>query len=131
MLEGVNLRFRLGDTWASPQWAVLIDDLSVDLTDGWVVRCQARRTTDSAPVQEWSTENNHVRLGEASVEFGNTGESDITSTIQLFHSAAESDAWDPFSAYYEVEIERGSGENVERHTIVAGRMTALQDISDT
>lgn len=130
-LEGVQLRFRLGDTWASPVWAVLVDDLPVNLADGWVVRAQARRTYDSSPVQEWSTGNGRIRLGQALVEYGNTGEQDTTSTIQMFHSAVDSDGWDPFSADFEIEIERGSGENLERHTIVAGRISAIQDVSDT
>lgn len=131
-LENVQLRFRLGDTWSSPPWAVLIDDMTVDLTvGGWVVRCQARRTRSSVPVQEWSTENNRIRLDEAIVYFGDSGETDTTSTIQLHHSASASDSWEPFSSDFEVEIERGAGENIERHTIVSGRITAVQDISDT
>lgn len=131
-LENVSLKFRLGDTWASPQWAVLVDDLPVDLSvDGWVVRCQARRRSHLEPVQEWSTTNGRVQLDVADVVYGATGESGATSTVQLKHSAGDSDSWEPFSADFEIEIERGSGVNVERHTIVSGRITALQDVTDT
>ncbi len=130
-LENVVLKFRLGDTWVSPAWAVLVDDLPVNLVaGGWVVRCQARRTSDTAVVQEWSTVNGLILLGAASVEYGNTGETGETSTIQLRHSASLSGTWQPFAASFEIEIERGSGENVERHTIVSGRITALQDITE-
>lgn len=131
-LENVSLKFRLGDTWVSPPWAVLVDDAVVDLAaDGWVVRCQARRTSGTAPVQEWSTENGRIQLGVATVEYGDSGQSAETSTIQLSHSAVESDSWDPFAASFEIEIERGSGSNIERHTVVSGRITAFQDVTDT
>lgn len=130
-LENVVLKFRLGDTWASPEWAVLVDDLPVDLVaGGWSVLCQARRSPDSPPVQEWSLDNDRVQIGLADVSFGNTGEVGETSTIQLRHSAFDSNEWDPFSADFEIEIERGSDVNVERHTIVSGRITALQDVTD-
>jgi hypothetical protein len=130
-LENVRLKFRLGDTWESPQWAVLVDDLPVNLAvDGWVVRCQARRRSDKAVLEEWSTGNGRVRLDLADVVYGNTGESGETSTIQLIHSARDSDSWDPFAADFEVEIERGSGANTERHTVVSGRIYGLQDVTD-
>lgn len=130
-LEGVRLTFRLGDTWLSQAWAVLIDDEPVDLSiNGWVVRCQARRRSQDPAVQEWSTENGRILLGLASVQYGDTGAVGETSTIQLRHSAAESDAWDPFSAEFEIEIERGVEPEVERYTIVSGRVTGLQDVTD-
>ena len=131
-LENVSLKFRLGDTWVSQAWAVLVDDLPVNLSaDGWVVRCQVRRTAETPPIQEWTSLNNRILIGAASVTYGNTGAVGETSTIQLRHTAAESDTWDPFAASFEIEIERGSGDNIERHTIVTGRMTAFQDIADT
>ncbi len=130
-LEGVVLKFRLGDTWASPEWAVLVDDLPVDLSiDGWVVRCQARRKSSTAVIEEWSTDNARVQLGVADLVYGSDGEHGETSTIQLKHGASESEEWDPFAADFEVEIERGSGDNVERHTVISGRMYAVQDITE-
>lgn len=131
-LENVTLRFYLGDTWSSPQWAVLVDDLPVDLsTGGWVVRCQARRGPRGPLLHEWTNFNGGIQLSTAEVVFGDTGESGETSTIQILNDADETDTWDPFSADFEVEIERGSGDNIERHTVLSGRMTALQDLADT
>lgn len=130
-LENVRLVFRLGDTWASPQWAVLVNDLPVDLSvGGWRVRCQARRTDSSALIREWTTANGRIQLDYADVLYGNSGDHGTTSTIQLRHSAVESDGWDPFAAGFEVEIERGSGNNIERYTVVSGRMIAVQDLAD-
>lgn len=128
--ENVRLRFRLGDTWVSPAWAVLVDDLPVNLEDGWTVRAQARRRPHDPPVQEWSTDNGRILLGKASVEYGSTGQTAETSTVQLQHSAKDSDGWQPFSAEFELEIERGSDDNVERYTIASGRVTGLEDIAD-
>lgn len=131
-LENVALRFYLGDTWSSPQWAVLVDDLPVNLsTGGWVVRCQARRGPGGPVLHEWTTGNNGIQLSTADVVFGDTGESGETSTIQLLNDADETDEWDPFSADFQIEIERGSGNNHERHTVISGRMTAIQDVVDT
>ncbi|MFA7264908.1 MAG: hypothetical protein WC054_01110 [Candidatus Nanopelagicales bacterium] len=112
-------------------WAVLIDDLPVDLgVGGWVVRCQAKRLpTDSSPVQEWSTGNQRVILGRAQVVYGNDGSTGETSTVQLVHTASASQSWDPFSADFDIEIERGSGTNVERHTLVSGRITGTRDVT--
>lgn len=131
-LENVSLRFYLGDTWRSPVWAVLVDDLPVDLsTGGWVTRCQARRGPRGPLLHEWTDSNGGIQLSTADVVFGDTGESGETSTIQIVNDADETDTWDPFSADFEVEIERGSGDNMERHTVLSGRMTALQDLADT
>jgi hypothetical protein len=131
-LENVSLRFYLGDTWSSPQWAVLVDDLPVNLAaDGWVVRCQVRRTPDRPVLHEWSTTAGSIQLSTANVVFGDTGESGATSTIQLLNDADETDEWKPFSAEFEIEIERGSGNNVERHTVITGHMTAMEDVADT
>lgn len=131
-LENVQLRFRLGDTWTSEPWAVLVDDEPVDLAaDGWTVRCQARRRWSDEVLQEWSTDNGLIQLGVTTVEYGDPAQSGETSTIRLKHSAAESDSWDPFSSDFEIEIERGTGADIERHTIVYGRVTGYQDIADT
>jgi hypothetical protein len=131
-LENVSLSFRLGDSWVSEAWAVLVDDAPVDLVnDGWLVRCQARRTSRLPVIQEWSTINDRILIGEASVQYGDTGAVAPTSTIQLRHSAEESELWDPFAASFDIEIQRGVGANIERHTVISGRITALQDITDT
>jgi len=131
-LENVSLRFNLGDTWRSPIWAVLVDDLPVDLsTGGWTVRCQARRRPNAPVIYEWTNFNGGIQLDTAEVVYGNTGETGNTSTIQIVNDADVTDEWDPFSADFEIEIERGSGNNHERHTVVSGRMTALQDLADT
>ena len=130
-LENVRLVFRLGDTWASDQWAVLVNDLPVDLAvNGWRVLCQARRTDGSPVLHEWSLTNGRVQLDYADVVYGNSGQHGSTSTVQLKHSASESEEWHPFAAGFEVEISRGFGNNIERYTVVSGRMIAVQDLAD-
>lgn len=130
-LEAVNLKFRLGDTWASDEWAVLVDDLPVLLdTDGWRVTCQAKRAPDTPVLHEWSLDNNGVILGRVDVQFAGSEETEETSTIRITHSASISEEWDPFSASFEIQIERGTGTDIERHTVVAGTITGTEDITD-
>lgn len=124
------LKFRLGDTWSSPEWAILIDDNPVLLEDdNWNVTCQARRDFDTPVLHEWSTANGGVLLGLVDVTYSDGSPSVQTSTVQILHSAATSQEWDPFSARFEIQIERGSELNIERHTVVAGHMTGTPDVT--
>jgi hypothetical protein len=133
-LENEVLRFRLGDTWVSPKYAVLIDDLPVDMTPEfghWSVKCQARRISSSAVIQEWTTENGRVIIGEAQVQYTSDGLWATTNTVQLFHTADESQLWTPFAANFEIELERYVNEVLERYTLVSGRMIARQDVAES
>lgn len=128
--ENVRLKFRLGDTWGSPVWAVLVHDQPVDLEDDWLVRVQARRRPEDAPVHEWTVQNGGLVLGRATVEYTSTQQTVETSTIQMVNSAYKSATWLPFSADFEVEISRGTGAQMERFTVVRGRISGLEDVTE-
>lgn len=125
-----DLSFLIGDTWAAPEvWAVCLDDAAIDLTEGWVVTAQARARADSPVVlAEWSTANGRVLLGTAAVDIS-PGVSVTTSTIQLRHSAATSQAWAPFAARFDCQIQRGPDDDPQRYTIAAGTVRAIRDVT--
>lgn len=133
-LKNQVLEFRLGDTWVSPIYAVLIDDLPADLTPlvgHWSVKCQARRTPSSPVLQEWTTENSRVIISEVQVQYSVDNIWASTSAIRLFHTADDSQHWSPFSAIFEIELERYEDEVLERFTLVTGRMIARQDVAES
>jgi hypothetical protein len=133
-LENQVLRFRLGDTWVSPIYAVLIDDLPADLTPvsgHWSVKCQAKRTPTSPVLQEWTTENGRIIISDVQVQYSTDNIWATTSAIRLFHTADDSQDWNPFSAYFEIELERYEDEVLERFTLVTGRMIAKHDIAES
>lgn len=134
----LDLKFRIGDTWSSEQWAVLVNGGPVNLGDpGWSVRAQCR-DTDGALVAEWSTANDRVRLGTAVVTLDDDGPELTTSTVQLHHDPAAFDA--PFEGRVECEITRHlvpdpesdpdpTAAPAENYTIAFGRCRASRDTS--
>lgn len=124
-----DLTFVLGDSWAAPEaWAVLLNDLAVDLASGgWVVTAHARaEPADPTVLVEWSTGNGRILLEDASVTLS-TGAVVTTSTVRLRHSAAASATWAPFAGGFDCQIQRGPVDDPERYTIASGTVRARRD----
>lgn len=137
----LDLRFRVGDTWSSEEWAVLVNGGPVDLTvAGWTVRAQCReRPGDSEVLAEWSLGNGRVRLGLATFKLFADGPELTTSTVQLHHGPG--DIPRPFDGHIDCEITRRAVPDpdqpdpdpdaapLENYTIAAGRCRAEQDVT--
>lgn len=118
-----DLQFLIGDSWASPVWAVIVGGQGVDLTQGWTVHAQVRRrASDEAVLHEWAGSN--IVLGQAQVT-RTGGQLVFTSTVRLSHSGVESRAIPPFHGVWDLEIRKGS----QTYTIVGGTARAIEDVT--
>lgn len=125
----VEETYRLGDSWTSDTYAILVNGAPVDLT-GWRVFAQVR--VGGAVVAEWSTSSNTVTITQATLDDGRE-----TSAIALRHSPAESRQRGPFGpSPFECEVSRYASaatpdteDPEENYTVLYGRLTALADVS--
>jgi hypothetical protein len=124
------MTIRVGDTYLSPTWAVVIGGAAVDLTDGWTVRAQAR-TKAGALVVDFTTLGS-VLFGTADVEVGEDTVS--TSTIRLYLPPSVTIVLDPTreSLPFEIEIENatfGPLDDLYRVTLVRDSMSIVGDVT--
>jgi len=138
----VHLSWRVGDSWASEEWVVLINGGPVDLTSyGWQVRAQAR-SSGGLVLAEWSSltvdpgTSGRVVIGEAAVPLVPDGPDVVTSSVRLTHSPSVSKRWGPFVAIGDVEVMRRpqpdldpSAGPVENYTIAVAQIVARQEVS--
>lgn len=116
--DDVFVRFPLGRTFESETWGVLLRGQPVTSSDGWTVRAEA---TVGGVVREWTSAGGPARvvLGTTPVD----GVDGVTTlTVQLAHDAAWTADWGPFTADFEVVLERGAGADVERYEVLSGFM---------
>lgn len=104
-----DMRVRIGDSWTSPTWAVVMPGgLGVTLDGTWTVRAQARRHArdGGALVYTWSTPGG-ITIGTTTVKLA-SGTTITTSSVQLRHDGAASAAWPPFVGPWEFTIAKGA-----------------------
>lgn len=121
-----DIKVRVGDTWHSPTWAVLLPGgLGVDLTDGWALKASVRRhRADGADqVHEW-VQPGGLTLGQADVTLS-TGTTVTTSTVSLRHTGAESTSWPIFVGRWDFEISKGEDD----FTIAAGTFRTIREVT--
>lgn len=102
-----DIKVRVGDTWSSPTWAVLLPGgLGVDLADGWTMRASVRRhrADGGAEVHEWAAPDGLI-VGQADVTLS-TGTTVTTSTVALHHTGTESATWPIFVGPWDFEIRK-------------------------
>lgn len=122
-----DIKVRLGDTWSSPTWAVLLPGgVGVDLTDGWTLKASARRHRDDggAIVHSWTDASNGVLLGQAEVTLS-TGPTVTTSTVKLYHTGSQSAGWPVFVGPWDFEIAR----DADDYTIAAGTFRTTREVT--
>lgn len=120
-----DIKTRLGDSWSSPTWAVILPGgLGVDLTDGWTVTASVLRERQGAVVHTYDASTNGVALGSATVTLSN-GATVTTSTVELRHTGAQTDDWPVFVGPWDCEIANG----VDRYTIVGGSFRTVREAS--
>lgn len=120
-----DFKIRVGDTWSSPVWAVLLPGgLGVDLTDGWDVRASVRRHPLDGGAEVYAWQDAGIILGQAEVTLAD-GTEVTTSTVQLHHSGEDSEGWPLFVGPYDFEIRKGSDD----YTIAAGTVRAVAEVT--
>lgn len=122
----LDIKTRVGDSWTSPLWAVLLPGgLGVDLTDGWTVRASVRRhpRDGGATVHTWEPPDGVV-LGQAEVTLAN-GTTVTTSTVQLRHTGQASELWPLFVGPWDFEIEKGPDD----YTIAEGTFRTIAEVT--
>lgn len=121
-----DIKTRLGDSWSSPTWAVILPGgLGVDLTADWTLRASVRRHTrdGGAIVHTWTTPAG-LALGQAQVTLS-TGAVVTTSTVALRHTGTDSTAWPVFVGPWDFEISKGD----EDYTIAAGTFRTCAEVT--
>lgn len=121
-----DIKVRVGDTWGSPTWAVLLPGgVGVDLTDGWTLKASVRRhrADGGATVHTWEAPDG-VILGQAEVTLS-TGEEVTTSTVELHHDGDESEDWPIFVGPWDFEISK----NAADYTIAAGTFRTVREVT--
>lgn len=118
---------RIGDTWRSPRWALVIAGEPVDLTDGWTVKAQARAySTAQTPLYTWDLDDG-IELGTAPLTVD--GQEVTGSTVRLRLTAAQTAAMDVWAGDWDLEVSHPTFDNGDlyRKTIVTGRAKTVQD----
>lgn len=121
----VFVRYRLGRRYESDVWAVFLHDQPVDLAaGGWAVTA----VVAGQPDHVWRSSNAitdgpRVVIGSTSLELD--GATVVTSTVQLSHLPQHTETWQPFTADFEVVIDRAADTaDAQRYTVLEGYMRA-------
>ena len=130
----IDWTYRVGDTFTSEAFAVLVDGAPVVLDDGpggWSALAQARH--GDVVVAAWSSEDDTIAFGVADINDAD-GALVSTATVALTHTPTQSRSRGPFGRTpIEVEVSRYApdaapgADPVESYTIAAGWVTALPD----
>lgn len=118
-----DIKVRVGDTWSSPTWAVLLPGgYGVDLTDGWAMKASVRlhRLDGGNEVFVWD----EILLGQADVTLAN-GTTVTTSTVSFRHTGADSTTWPIFVGRWDFEISKAD----EDYTIASGTFRTVREVS--
>jgi len=122
-----DIKVRVGDTWSSPTWAILLPGgFGVDLADGWEVKASVKRhrAEGGAEVYVWSEDEDGVTLGQVEVTLTN-GTTVTTSTMKLRHAGEASEDWPIFVGRWDIEISKG----VEDYTVAAGTFRTIREVT--
>lgn len=121
-----DFKVRVGDTWGSPTWAVLLPGgYGVDLADGWTMTASVKRNRcDGGEVVHVWAEPNGIWLGQAEVTLAD-GTVITTSTVALYHTGAESEEWPIFVGRWDFEIAKGDAD----YTIAAGSFRTIREVT--
>lgn len=122
-----DIKVRVGDTWTSPTWAVLLPGgLGVDLADGWTLKASVRQHRDDGgtEVHAWTKTDDGVIVGQAEVTLA-SGTTVTTSTVALRHSGTESAVWPIFVGPWDFEIAKGD----EDYTIAGGTFRTVREVT--
>jgi hypothetical protein len=121
-----DIKVRVGDTWTSPTWAVLLPGgFGVDLNDGWELKASVRRhrADGGAQVHQW-VEPEGIVLGQAEVTLAN-GTTVTTSTVALHHTGTESEGWPIFVGPWDFEISKATDD----YTIAGGTFRTIREVT--
>lgn len=125
---GLTLAPRVGDSYLSPVWAVVIGGEGVDLDgDGWTVNAQARNRAGEVVIDFGAL--GLVLLAEATVAVDTTQVT--TSTVRLYIPPARSAQLDE-PLRFDVEIVHptfGPLEDTFRATIASGVISPVADVT--
>jgi hypothetical protein len=124
-----DLDIKVGDTFWSPRWAVLIAGVPVDLTAGWTVRAQIRPRPDSATVLHTFT-GAGVRV--TAPQAGEEPDTTVPSTVQLHIPPAVSETFTEWVGAWDLEIEHptfGLGGALYRQTVLSGVARTTWDVT--
>ena len=121
-----DIKVRVGDSWSSPTWAILLPGgFGVDLTDDWrtvaSVRHHVRDGGDTVHIWE---EPDGVTIGQADVTLS-SGTEVTTSTIRLHHTGSISELWPAFVGHWDIEISKGDDD----FTVAAGTFRAITEVT--
>jgi hypothetical protein len=122
-----DLDIKIGDTFWSPRWAVLIGGSPVDLTDGWVVRAQIRPLPSAETVLHTFT-GIQITAPQAGTEPDTT----VPSTVQLYIAPAVTQAFTAWVGFWDLEIEHptfGLGGSLYRKTVLSGLARTTWDVT--
>jgi hypothetical protein len=124
-----DLDIKVGDTFWSKRWAVLVSNAPVDLTDGWTVRAQIRPAPGSLILlHEFSGTGVLVTAPVTDEEAGTT----VPSTVQLYIPAATTATFTEWVGAWDLEIEHptaGLGGVPYRKTVLAGIARTTWDVT--
>ncbi|MER5671173.1 hypothetical protein [Pseudonocardia alni] len=130
---GTTLAVRVGDSYLSPTWAIVVDGAGIDIGDGWTVRAQARTSTGRLRI-DWSDDDEHgtaVLTGTAQVAVGTT--TVTTSTLRLYLTAAFSAELRSETLRFDVELNHptyGPLGDPYRVTVVSGFVSVTPDVTE-
>jgi hypothetical protein len=124
-----DLDIKVGDTFSSPRWAVLISGSPVDLTDGWTVRAQIRPRAGGTTVLHAFTDSG-VQI--TAPEPGEEPDTTVPSTVQLHIPATVAAAFTEWVGVWDLEIEHptyGLGGTLYRKTVLSGVARTTWDVT--
>lgn len=119
-----DIKTRLGDSWTSPTWAILLPGgVGIDLTGGWTVRAEvhASRKTDTS-LHTYTVDDGGVVLGTATVTLSDGTEVE-TSTVVLQHD--DSIELPVFVGPWDCQIQKGT----QTYTIAAGSYRTVAQVT--
>lgn len=124
-----DLDIKIGDTFWSERWAVLIAGVPVDLTQGWTVRAQIRPRPDSTVVLYTFT-GTGVRLTPP--QAGQEPNTTVPSTAQLYIPPTVSGTFTEWVGVWDLQIEHptyGLDGTLYRKTVLSGVARTTWDVT--
>lgn len=129
MAVTADLDIKIGDTFRSERWAVVIGGEPVDLTDGWTARAQIRPRPDCDTVlHEFSGAGVVVTAPEA----GEDEDTVVPSTVQLYAPDTVTADLGEWVAVWDLELYHptyGVGGTPYRRTVLSGVARTRWDVT--
>lgn len=129
MSVSTDLDIKIGDTFWSQRWAVLIAGSPIDLTAGWTVRAQIRPRPDSVTVLHTFT---GAGVKVTAPQEGEEPDTVVPSTVQLYIPATVTAVFTDWVAFWDLEIEHpsfGVGGSLYRKTPLSGVARTTWDVT--